>query len=87
MTFSEEQVERIVVEVIRRLRLLGALPDSGDHGDCQNELRVGERVVTMRTLEGRLGGVKRFIVAARTVVTPAVIDELKTRRIELVREQ
>jgi hypothetical protein len=83
MTFTEEQFERIVTEVIRRLGLAGAehnrsAPAAG------TDLRLAERVVTMRTIETRLSRVKRVVVEPRAVVTPAVKDELKARKIELV---
>ena len=83
MTFTEEQVERIVVEVIRRLE---ALQVAGtEHGSSPAaELRITDRVVTMRSIEGRLNGVTRIVVKRRAVVTPAVRDELKQRKIELV---
>jgi hypothetical protein len=81
MTFTEQDVERIVVEVIRRLGLLGS-PKS----IAGNELTLAERVVTIRSIEGRLGGVARLVVAPRAVVTPAVRDELNERQIELVRK-
>lgn len=82
MTFSEEQVERIVLEVIRRLGLLA----SPSQHRATSELALGERVITMRLVEGRLSGVNRLIVANRAVVTPSVRDELKQRNIELVRQ-
>ena len=79
MTFTEQDVEQIVIEVIRRL---GGLP-----GDAHSkELKLAERIVTLRSIEGKLIDMKRVIVAANAVVTPAVKDELNAREIELVRE-
>jgi hypothetical protein len=85
MTFTEQQVEWIVVEVIRRL---GALADNNrvavkEHSSVTVELALHDKVITMRSLEGRLSSVTRIVVPPRAVVTPAVKDELKTRRIEL----
>jgi hypothetical protein len=84
MTYTEQDVERIVVEVIRRLSLLAspgsAVPASG------NELTLADRVVTMRSIEGKLKGIAIVIVPARAVVTPAVRDELNDRQIELIRK-
>jgi hypothetical protein len=84
MTFNEQDVERIVVEVIRRLGLLESppllAPASG------NELTLAERVVTMRSIEGKLKGIAKLVVPARAVVTPAVRDELNDRQIELIRK-
>jgi hypothetical protein len=84
MTFSEEQIEWIVVEVIRRLGLLGASAEANGAPQSNVELCISERVVTLRTIEGRLAGAKRLVVVPRTIVTPAVKDELKARNIELV---
>jgi hypothetical protein len=85
MTFSEEQVEWIVVEVIRRLGLLQGQPLSAqERSSSAVELVVTEKVVTLRLLEGRLSNVAKLLVAPRAVVTPAVKDELRARNIELV---
>jgi hypothetical protein len=78
MTYTEQDVERIVVEVIRRL---GGMPLT----NTQSELTLDEHVVTMRSIEGKLAGVTRVVVTARAVVTPAVKDELNERNIELLR--
>jgi hypothetical protein len=83
MTFTEQQVERIVVEVIRRLELIRVEGDERNSSPV-GELRITDRVVTMRSIEGRLNGVTRIVVQRRAVVTPAVKDELKQRKIELV---
>jgi hypothetical protein len=85
MTFTEEQFERIVAEVIRRLRVAGT--EQGTTSVVAGtDLRIAEHVITMRTIETRLSGVRRVVVPARAVVTPAVKDELKQRQIDLVRE-
>ena len=84
MTFSEEQVEWIVVEVIRRLGLLASSQSSKQNAN--GELRLAERIVTMQLVGSRLGGVRRLVVAQKAIVTPAVKDELKKRQVELVRE-
>ena len=81
MTLSEEQVEWIVAEVIRRLTAASTTAHEGEA-----ELVLKERVVTVRLIEGRLTNVKRVVVSPRAVVTPAVKDELKQRRIQLARE-
>jgi hypothetical protein len=89
MTFTEQQVEQIVVEVIRRLGMLGVAGD--EHrltpANPNGQLILSDRVVTMRLIEGRLAGVERVVVQPRAVITPAVQDELKQRRVELVREE
>jgi hypothetical protein len=84
MTFTEEQVEWVVVEVIRRLKLRGDFAAPTEAPQSNAELSIRERVVTLRTIEGRLAGAKRLVVEPRAIVTPAVKDELKARNIELV---
>ena len=99
MMYSEEQVEWIVVEVLRRIGV--AVGREANHGNSAphppwsaapptatqtTELRITDRVVTIRLIEGRLNGVTRMIVEPRAVITPAVKDELKQRSIELIRE-
>ncbi len=88
MTFTQEQVETIVLEVIRRLGLLvgDAKVAVGERSSTTAELSLAEKVVTLRSIEGRLAGVQRLVVTRRAVVTPAVKDELKQRKIELVRQ-
>jgi len=81
MTFTEEQVERIVLEVIRRLGLLDQKPV---HPAA--DLRLDQRVITMDTIKGKLTSVSRLVVSGRSVITPAVRDELKRRNIELIRQ-
>jgi hypothetical protein len=79
MTLTKEQIDWIVAEVIRRLELVDTTTNS--------DLRIAERVVTLRTIEKQLSGVKRVVVPQRSVVTPAVKDELRARKIELVFEK
>ncbi len=80
MTVTPEQLEWIVQEVIRRLQQeVGAPPAAA------SELRLSDRVVTLASVKDRLASVRRVVVAARSIVTPAVRDELNQRQIELVR--
>lgn len=81
--FDPEFIERIVQEVIRRLLKQGLVGGAAAGGET--ELAVSDKVVTLATLDGRLAGVKRLVVGGRSIVTPAVKDELKDRSIELVR--
>ena len=83
MTFTDEQVERIVVEVMRRLEVIRVAEDERSSSPA-GELSIVDRVVTMRSVEGRLNEVTRIVVKRRAVITPAVRDELKQRKIELV---
>lgn len=94
MSFTEADVERIVVEVIRRLRAMEQSPGAvslspviHDRKELpiNHDLVLTERVITIRTVEGRLSGVQRLLVPPKAVVTPAVKDELKKYKIELVR--
>ena len=84
MTYSDQDVERIVLEVSRRLGLLASPQPSASVKGV--ELVLTDRVVTLRSIEGKLAGVARLVVAARAVVTPAVRDALNDRGIELVRK-
>ncbi|MEO8498476.1 MAG: hypothetical protein ABI614_25715 [Planctomycetota bacterium] len=81
---DHELFERIVQEVIRRLIERGAVV-GGAKDAAASELAVSDKVVTLETLRGRLVGVKRLVVGGRSIVTPAVKDELTDRSIELVR--
>ena len=84
MSFTEEQVAAIVVEVIRRLGLIDTNPKR--QRGSTSDLTLTERVITTRTIENRLNGISRLLVQKRAVVTPAVRDELKHRNVELVRQ-
>jgi hypothetical protein len=85
MTFTEQQVEWIVMEVIRRLETLpGVAGDELSSSPVSEDLAIADKVVTLRSIEGRLVGVKRLVVRPRAVITPAVKDELKLRKVELV---
>lgn len=83
MTFTEQQVEWIVLEVIRRLSQQGVAV--GERNSTTVELTMSDKVITLRTLEGKLSGISRLSVSNRAVVTPAARDELRHRKIELIR--
>lgn len=83
MKLTEQEFERIVAEVIRRLKLLDAGQPAVAAG---RDLTISERVVTMQSLEGKLAGATRVVVQSKAIVTPAVKDELKQRKIELIRQ-
>ena len=82
--FDPDFIERIVQEVIRRLVKQSVVVGGATAGG-EVELAVSDNVVTLATLDGRLTGVKRLVVGGRSIVTPAVKDELKDRSIELIR--
>lgn len=74
------EIEQIVREVVRRLRENNGSPEKGSQA-----LAINDRVVAMATIEGRLAGVRQLVVPQRSVVTPAVRDELRQRNITIVR--
>ncbi|WP_425400058.1 hypothetical protein [Aeoliella sp.] len=84
MTLTEEQLEWIVSEVVRRLRASGAATASPAQ-PAAGTLTLSERLVTLETLGNKLGGIGRVEVGCRAIVTPAVVDHLKEKKIELVR--
>lgn len=85
---SQEQLEWIVAEVVRRLQAGSAAtqaPASASSQPAASELTLSERLVTLETLRGRLGGVSLLRVGAKAIVTPAVVDHLKDKQVQLVR--
>lgn len=95
MKLTEEQINWIVAEVIRRLGVAvkqsanGAVVDQAANrgaveSPSKTDLRLTERLITLRTIEKQLSGMKRVVVPTKSVVTPAVKDELRARKIELV---
>lgn len=81
---SQEQLEWIVSEVVRRLRAL-AVEETANAPAAAGTLALEDRLVTLATLEGKLDRVSRLEVRPKTIVTPAVVDLLKERRVQLVR--
>ena len=93
MELSAQDIERIVSEVVRRLRQAGVDVQSQDDGpsDSTAEAASGttctlsEHVISMDSIQGRLKNVQQLVVGARAVVTPAVVDALRERKITLQR--
>lgn len=94
MNLTPEQIERVIAEVVRRLTAtaaskVSALSERANSSPAvspsSTTLQVTERLVTMATLDGRLATATQLIVPSRAIVTPQVRDELKKRKIELVR--
>ncbi|TWT85930.1 hypothetical protein Pla123a_07370 [Posidoniimonas polymericola] len=83
MTLSQEQLEWIVAEVVRRLQAGGVTLQAA--AAPKQELALSERLVTLETLRGRLAGVSRLRVEAGAIVTPAVVDLLKDNQVQLVK--
>ncbi len=81
---------QVVAEVVRRLAMTNddqaaSAEASNATGRSPGELVLAEPVVTWRQLDGRLDGVRQVVIGERTVVTPAVRDELARRNISLLR--
>jgi len=91
MSTAGVDVEYIVREVMRRLREMShqSEPPRGGSGSSPptdtGKLVVADRVVTLATLEGRLEGVRSVVVQTKAVITPAVKDELRTKKIDIAR--
>lgn len=60
---------------------LGSLPANGS--SPRTALSLNEPVVTLELLRGKLDGVQTIRVPNRAIVTPAVVDELRDRKITL----
>ena len=83
-----EEIERIVLEVIRRLTAAkpAAKPAAGPAANSHGvSLEIRDRVVTLSTIDQRLDGVGQLVVQPKAVVTPSVQDELRTHNVQLVR--
>jgi hypothetical protein len=86
-------IDWIVREVVRRLREPSA---SGSNGHAETntnqnntalpgELSLEDKLVTLSSLDGRLGQVHRVVVQSQAIITPAARDLLKEKKISLVR--
>jgi hypothetical protein len=80
-------MDTIVREVLRRLTQMSSPTAQQAAAPAANELRISQRVVTLRHCDGSLDGVSRVIVPLGAVVTPAVRDELQRRKISLEHEE
>jgi hypothetical protein len=87
-----DQLEWIVREVVRRLRVDLPLPPGEGRGEgapdpttppTATHITLTQTLITTATLERQLAGVARISVPPRAVVTPAARDMLKERGIEL----
>lgn len=84
MTLSQEQLEWIVAEVVRRLRAATPIASTPTATPAR-EIVLTERLITTETLRGRLSEGASVRVPAKVVITPAAVDLLKEKQIELVR--
>ncbi len=87
---TPSDIEQIIRVVMQRLAVAGDLMSGigaiADNEDLDGELVLRDRVITLSTLEGKLSGKKKVRVHPRAVVTPAVTDELRRFKVELVRD-
>ncbi len=81
------EIEQIIRQVLERLSAAGDLVAGIDQitAPMASELVIEERVVTLAQVDGKLQGKQRVRVPSRAVVTPAVSDLLRSKKIELVR--
>jgi hypothetical protein len=83
-------IEQVVQAVLRELKLLSGPPAPTPpappvvEAAPEGQLTLSDRLVTMAVLEGRLAGLRRLVVSPRSVITPAVRDELDRRKVQLV---
>ena len=84
MNLTAAEIDRIVAEVVRRVRALAAkssTPATSQKPETTGSLNLNDKVITLGTIKGRLEGVSTVIVSDRAIVTPAVKDELRDRKI------
>jgi len=94
MSQAQPDIDRLVREVLAQLGAgaTGGLPASAqDDVSAATASAAGDgdfvltcRVVTMSEVAGRLASMRRLVVPAQAVVTPAVRDELRRRDISLI---
>ena len=92
MSSSSQEIETIVRMVIDRLRDNAVSTGTGTRSNAVASLSpepetlvIAEPLVTLKSLDNRLQGIKTLRVLPRSVVTPAVADELRRNGIGLVR--
>ena len=96
MKSASLQIEEIVREVLRRIELHGgqpaeveAVPELSDETSAvctaptPRQLELTGRVVSLRDVEGKLGGVQHVTAVADAVVTPAARDYLTQHHIQM----
>jgi hypothetical protein len=88
-----DQLEWIVREVVRRLRMESAgspLPEGewlGVRGEAPKDAHIviSQALITAATLEHKLAGVTQLTIPAKAVITPSARDVLKQHNVELHR--
>ncbi|MBL9092960.1 MAG: hypothetical protein JNL96_17210 [Planctomycetaceae bacterium] len=101
MELSAVEIERLVRDVMSRLQADAASPPKANENNAGALLSAGEKVspgrvkglqsiagsvISLADVEGKLTDVTTLAVGPRAVVTPAVRDLLRQRKIELVRD-
>lgn len=87
-SISNNEIERLVRLVVQRLVAEGQATGNTSVRPSvpTGEIRLDVKLVTLSSLEGKLNGSTRVLrVPTKAVVTPAVKDELRQRKIELRR--
>lgn len=96
---SREEIERLVRRVLALVLAAPASPTPAfaapaspalakelvSPTSTKQTLQLDERVISLRSLEGKLEGIKQLVVQRGAVVTPAARDELKHRSIAIER--
>lgn len=81
-----EQIVRVVLERLAAGReLMAGVAEIADVPREPTELTIDDRVITTHLVEGRLDGKRTLRVGSQSIVTPAVVDLLRAKQIELVR--
>ncbi|TWT29998.1 hypothetical protein [Blastopirellula retiformator] len=94
MQLSPEQVDRIVRLVVQQVRALEKSPaatsvqlaPSVEISSDGSEVALADKVVTVETLEGKIGGAKSLVVSPKAIVTPAARDQLREKGVRLLRD-
>ncbi len=87
MNLTPADIDRVVAEVVRRLRALAATspPAPIQKPESTSSLHLSEKVITLATIKGRLDGITAVVVGERAIITHAVKDELRDRKIRCER--
>ena len=88
MSLSQQQLDEVVREVLRRLRERETTHETASEPNTKHNPRVltlADRLVTLAALHGKLSGIEVIVAPQGAVITPAVKDELNKRKIKLDR--
>ncbi|MGV3484921.1 MAG: hypothetical protein ACO1RT_10930 [Planctomycetaceae bacterium] len=77
----DEFIERIVREVIRRLRAEHEGTKPGE-----SNFALTERLITAATIESIPAGTREITIAERAILTPLARDEARDRGIRIIRQ-